>query len=42
MAASDRHIDTAQAYVREVDVGEDLRVSGLPDDQIFLATKVLP
>lgn len=41
MAASDRNIDTAQACVSEADVGEGPRVSGLPHDQIFLATKIL-
>ena len=35
-----RHIDTAQMYDNEGEVGEAIRVSGVPRDQIFLTTKV--
>jgi 2,5-diketo-D-gluconate reductase B len=35
-----RHIDTAQAYENEAEVGEGIRSSGLPREQIFLTTKV--
>lgn len=37
-----RHIDTAQAYENEAEVGEGIRASGIPRDQIFLTTKILP
>ena len=35
-----RHIDTAQMYGNEREVGEGLRASGIPRDQIFVTTKV--
>ncbi|MBY5974524.1 aldo/keto reductase [Ferrimonas balearica] len=35
-----RHIDTAQAYGNERGVGEGIRNSGVPRDQIFLQTKL--
>jgi 2,5-diketo-D-gluconate reductase B len=35
-----RHIDTAQAYDNEREVGEGVRASGLPRDQVFVTTKV--
>ena len=35
-----KHIDTAQAYGNERGVGEGIRKSGVPRDQIFLTTKV--
>ena len=35
-----RHIDTARMYDNEADVGEGLRASGLPRDDIFVTTKV--
>jgi 2,5-diketo-D-gluconate reductase B len=35
-----RHIDTAAMYGNEVEVGEGMRASGLPRDEIFLTTKV--
>jgi diketogulonate reductase-like aldo/keto reductase len=35
-----RHIDTAQAYGNEHGVGEGLRRSGAPRDQIFVTTKL--
>ncbi|MFC3285879.1 2,5-didehydrogluconate reductase DkgB [Litchfieldella rifensis] len=35
-----RHIDTAQAYENETEVGQAIRQSGVPRDEIFLTTKV--
>ncbi len=35
-----RHIDTAQIYQNEEEVGDAIRNIGLPRDQIFLTTKV--
>jgi 2,5-diketo-D-gluconate reductase B len=35
-----RHIDTAQIYQNEFDVGEAVRASGIPRDDIFVTTKV--
>jgi 2,5-diketo-D-gluconate reductase A len=35
-----RHIDTAAAYQNEAGVGEAVRQSGLPRDEIFVTTKV--
>lgn len=35
-----RHIDTAQAYENEREVGEGIRNSGVPRDQIHVTTKV--
>ena len=35
-----RHIDTAQMYGNEAEVGAALEASGIPRDQIFLTTKV--
>jgi diketogulonate reductase-like aldo/keto reductase len=35
-----RHFDTAQAYANERGVGEGLRASGLPRDQVFVTTKL--
>jgi 2,5-diketo-D-gluconate reductase B len=35
-----RHIDTARAYANEREVGEGLRASGVPREEIFLTTKV--
>jgi 2,5-diketo-D-gluconate reductase A len=37
-----RHIDTAQAYGNEESVGEALRSSGVPRDEVFLTTKFYP
>lgn len=37
-----RHIDTAQAYGNEESVGEALRDSGIPRDQVFITTKFYP
>ena len=37
-----RHIDTAQAYGNETSVGEALRQSGLPRDELFVTTKFNP
>ncbi|MEA2835219.1 MAG: hypothetical protein QOG66_3421, partial [Methylobacteriaceae bacterium] len=35
-----RHVDTAKMYGNENEVGEGLRNSGVPRDQIFVTTKV--
>ncbi len=37
-----RHIDTAQAYGNEASVGQGLRDSGVPREEIFLTTKFYP
>ena len=42
LEAGYRHIDTATSYDNEAAVGEGLRASGVPRDQIFLTTKVWP
>ncbi|TNC51653.1 aldo/keto reductase [Rubellimicrobium rubrum] len=35
-----RHLDTAQTYDTEREVGEAVRLSGLPRDEVFVTTKV--
>ncbi len=35
-----RHIDTAAMYRNEEEVGEGLRASGVPRDEVFITTKV--
>jgi diketogulonate reductase-like aldo/keto reductase len=35
-----RHIDTAQGYKNEEDVGAALKQSGIPRDQVFITTKL--
>jgi 2,5-diketo-D-gluconate reductase A len=37
-----RHIDTAQAYGNEQSVGEGLRESGIPREDVFITTKFYP
>src|SRR5437588_2164263 len=37
-----RHIDTAQMYDNERDVGEGLRASGVPRNEVFITTKIWP
>jgi diketogulonate reductase-like aldo/keto reductase len=37
-----RHIDTAQAYGNEASVGQALRESGVPRDEVFITTKFYP
>src|SRR5437763_9437487 len=37
-----RHIDTAEMYDNEREVGEGLRVSGVPRNELFVVTKVWP
>lgn len=37
-----RHIDTAQAYGNEESVGQGLRESGVPREEVFITTKFLP
>lgn len=36
-----RHIDSAQFYANEAEVGDAVRASGLSRDQVFLTTKIL-
>jgi predicted aldo/keto reductase-like oxidoreductase len=36
-----RHIDTAQFYANEAEVGEALRTSGVPREEVFVTTKIL-
>ncbi len=40
LAMGYRHLDTAQMYGNELEVGKGLRVSGVARDQVFLVTKV--
>jgi 2,5-diketo-D-gluconate reductase B len=42
LAVGYRHIDTAQIYGNEQDVGAALASSGLPRDEVFVTTKVWP
>ena len=42
LEAGYRHIDTAQLYGNERSVGEGLRASGVPREQVFLTTKFRP
>jgi 2,5-diketo-D-gluconate reductase B len=37
-----RHIDTAQGYANEAEVGEGLAASGVSRDEVFITTKVQP
>lgn len=37
-----RHIDTAQMYENEREVGEGLRASGVPRTEVFVTTKIWP
>ena len=40
LKAGYRHIDTAQSYENETEVGEGIRTSGVKREAIFLTTKV--
>jgi diketogulonate reductase-like aldo/keto reductase len=42
LAGGFRHIDTAQIYGNEAEVGECVQASGIPRGQLFLTTKVWP
>jgi diketogulonate reductase-like aldo/keto reductase len=42
LEAGYRHIDTAQAYGNEESVGQGLRESGVPREQVFITTKFYP
>lgn len=37
-----RHIDTAQGYDNETQVGEGIRASGIPRSEVFITTKIVP
>lgn len=41
LEAGYRHIDTAQFYANESQVGEALQASGLPRSEVFITTKIL-
>lgn len=40
LKAGYRHLDTAQAYFNEQEVGEAIKESGVPREEIFLTTKI--
>lgn len=42
LEAGFRHLDTAQMYRNEAEVGRALKASGLPRDEVFVTTKVHP
>jgi 2,5-diketo-D-gluconate reductase A len=42
LEAGYRHIDTAQAYGNEESVGQALRESGVPREEVFITTKFYP
>ncbi|WP_138464501.1 aldo/keto reductase [Poseidonocella sp. HB161398] len=42
LAEGYRHIDTAQAYENEAEVGEGLRASPVARSEVFVTTKILP
>lgn len=42
LAEGYRHIDTAQAYENEAEVGAGIAASSVPRDQVFLTTKIWP
>lgn len=42
LEAGYRHLDTAQMYGNEAEVGAALRASGLPRDGVFVTTKIWP
>lgn len=37
-----RHLDTAQLYENENEIGQAIKVSGIPRNEIFLTTKIWP
>ncbi len=40
LEAGYRHVDTAEAYGNEAGVGEGIRASGVPRDEVFITTKL--
>ena len=42
LAAGYRHIDTAQIYENEVQVGQGIKGSDVPREEVFLTTKIQP
>ena len=40
LRAGYRHIDTAQSYFNEEEVGNAIQKSGIPREELFLTTKV--
>ncbi|OGM39666.1 aldo-keto reductase [Aspergillus bombycis] len=41
LEAGYRHVDTAQFYANEKEVGDAIRASGIPRNEIFVTTKIL-
>jgi len=42
LKAGYRHVDCAQYYENEVEVGQGVRDSGVPREQVFITSKVMP
>lgn len=42
LAAGYRHVDTANAYFNEVAVGEAIKASGVPREELFVTSKLFP
>ena len=42
LEAGFRHIDTAQMYDNEAEVGQGIADSGVPRNEVFLTTKIVP
>jgi diketogulonate reductase-like aldo/keto reductase len=42
LEAGYRHVDTAQAYGNESSVGDALRASGVPREDVYVTTKFYP
>ncbi|RVD82015.1 uncharacterized protein DFL_009859 [Arthrobotrys flagrans] len=40
LSAGYRHIDTAQFYKNEVDVGEAIKIAGIPRKELYIVTKI--
>ncbi|KAF3914053.1 hypothetical protein AA313_de0201771 [Arthrobotrys entomopaga] len=40
LAAGYRHIDTAQLYKNEAEVGEAIKASGIPREELYIVTKI--
>ncbi len=42
LAAGFRHVDTAQSYGNEIEVGRGIQASGVPREEVVLTTKIWP
>jgi diketogulonate reductase-like aldo/keto reductase len=42
LAMGYRHIDTAEGYHNQVDIGKALRAAGIPREELFITSKVAP